>query len=135
MKHLFLSVIVFPLTLFGQQKSQVLTGKYVGFCARTQWHFTFKNDNTYLFETIGHFGNTNTVGQYNISSDTVFLKPYPIEQQKSKFYYHYIDTLLIDGDSCLIHASLRYDYCKRKNGDRFFHSSRKRPEAKKPDSE
>jgi len=123
------------MTLLGQQKPLALIGKYEGFWATTHWNFIFRSDNSYLFETRGHFGNTNTIGQFTISSDTVFLKPLPYELQKSEIYYNHIDTLLIDGDSCLINASLRYDYCKRKKGDIFFHYSRKRPEAKKTGNE
>jgi hypothetical protein len=135
MKYIIVMIsMLIPSALFGQVQQHILAGSYHGSWARTVWSYTFNSDNTYQYETNGHFGNTYTTGKFEILNDTVFLSPYPKEQQRNELYYHHKDTLLIDGDSCLIQISLRYDYCKRKKSDRFIiHSSKIRAEAKKPD--
>ena len=124
--HLFFLLVIFPVSLIGQKTETKIAGEYEGSWAMSFWFYAFKKDNTYQFETHGHFGNSTTIGEYNISGDTLYLKPFTIEKQKNKSFIPSRDTLLLDGDSCIVNISLGYDYCKKKKTDNFIHNSRKR---------
>jgi hypothetical protein len=126
-----------PFSLLGQNPNRDIRGVYVGRWATTQWTYVFAEGNIFTFNTAGHFGFTNTMGKYHLSGDTIFLKSFPKEQQKDTDFLSFSDTLIIDGDSCIIDLSLGYDYCKGKRNEFIIHESRQRiagkSEARKPD--
>jgi hypothetical protein len=133
----FFLLTLLPFSLLGQNSSKNITGVFVGRWASTEWIYVFDKDNTFTFNTSGHFGFTNTAGQYRLSGDTIFLKSFPKEQQKDSNFLQINETLIIDGDSCIIDLSLGYGYCKRKNNGFIIYQSRQRiknkNEARKPD--
>ena len=77
------------------------------------------------------------MGKYRIAGDTVIITAFPKELQVDSSYLAITDTLLLDGDSCIIHYSIGYDYCKLKeNQDEIRHSRERRKsryEFRKPD--
>lgn len=130
-------LIFLPLSLLGQSSKKNITGIYVGWWGTTQWTYIFDKENTFIFNTAGHFGFTNTKGNYHLSGDTIFIKSFPKEQQKGKNFLSLNDTLISDGDSCIIDLAVGYDYCKGTDNKSTIHPSRQRiknkSEARKPD--
>ncbi len=137
MFRLLIIMTFLPSVLWGQKPNKRVKGIYVGWWGTTQWTYIFDTDTTFTFNTAGHFGFTNTVGQYHISGDTLFLISNPKKLQKDTNALILNDTLMIEGDSCIIDLSLGYDYCKSKNNEINIHQSRQRKkgksEARKPD--
>ena len=109
---------------FGQADTKIITGEYFGAWARSRFVYSFTKDNTFSFTTAGHIGNSKTLGTFSISGDTIFLTPYPKEKQKGAYSTN--QTLLIDGDSCIIELSVGYDYCKQTKKEKYIYNSKRR---------
>lgn len=124
MKFFLIITLLYATATTGQSSRKVIKGKYSGWWADTYWTYTFDKKNIFHFLTRGHYGNSSTVGKYLISGDSIFIKAFPTAKT------FLIDTLLIDGDSCIIELSTRYDYCKKKRSQKIPHESRKRPMTK-----
>lgn len=128
-RHL-IAFILFPCYLMGQNQQSKPNGTYYGLWAETIWTYVFNTNNTFSFKSSGHFGYTNTVGQYSLSGDTIFLKSFPKTRQTDSNFIMLTDTLLTDGDSCIIDLSLGYDYCKLKHNNDIIYQSRQRIKSK-----
>jgi hypothetical protein len=118
-------VMLNQFDIFGQ----TIEGVYQGWWARTNWTYEFKDNNEFIFNSTGHGGFDTVKGSYIIKGDTIVLNS-PKSDSTLAFEN---EQLIIDGDSCIIDLSLRYDYCKKgqvtiDDGDsRFFiHNSRTR---------
>jgi len=113
------------LSIIGQSHTKNISCNYYGWWADTRWEYIFSKNNNFIFNTGGHFGNTHTMGIYHFSGDTIFLLPFAKEKQTDSGYLYLKDSLLIEGDSCVIQLSTGYDYCKGKQRELFIQHSRK----------
>ncbi len=110
----------------GQKEQKKIEGIYQGYWADTYWEWSFWDNNKFHFSTRGHFGFTDTDGSYFIKNDTIYVTSYPKSKQYTNESMPINETLLIDGDSCIIDPSVKYDYCKQKQGSQSFYMSRER---------
>ncbi|MDF1697751.1 MAG: hypothetical protein P1U56_18030 [Saprospiraceae bacterium] len=103
---------VFIIILIGcesESKNDKFSGEFNGFWAETVWHYKFYSNNKFEFKCEGHFGFIKSKGIYERRQDSLFLMPNDTTLAK----YGVVNALyLIDGDSCIIDAELKYDYCK-----------------------
>jgi len=106
--------------------SRYLKGTYVALWGETTWSYTFQSGNTYSYETEGHFGNSKTLGNYNIINDTIFLNAWPKEKQPDTTLYFHVDTLLIYSDSCLLDIPLGYEHISIRDNQSTIFSSKRR---------
>ena len=92
-----------------ESKKEFLIGEFNGSWAMTSWNYKFFPNNKFEFKCLGHFGNVESNGKYIRKGDSLFLTPDSLKLVK----YGVVNPLyLIDGDSCIIDALLKYDYCK-----------------------
>jgi hypothetical protein len=132
LKHLKgISPILFlPIALLAQDSNRHLAGKYEGWWADSYWTYIFDRNNSYQFKTAGHFGITKTIGHFLISEDTIFLTPFSTDQQEDRNYMSNVDTLLMDGDTCVISLAVGCDYRKVKHNNTNIYISRQRIKSK-----
>lgn len=91
----------------------VIEGNYYGSWASTTWEYHFKKDQSFSFKSNGHFGNTNSYGNYSIKDDTLILNSVHSDIGSQEGFYNFNnDKFLIEGDSCVISLGTGYDYCK-----------------------
>ena len=108
----FLGLTV-SLTFLSAKSEKKITGYYAGYWAQTSWEYKFYDNNTFWFESSGHFGNTLSSGQYSINQDTLELNSIPTDTIKKEIFYNFKrDKYLIEGDSCIVDLQTGYDYCK-----------------------
>jgi hypothetical protein len=129
MKHL---LIILILAIFSLSKlySQVLaainvTGRYVALWGETIWAYNFNPDNTYVYQTSGHFGNIKTIGKYKISKDTIVLTAFSKDLQEDPNRYFKADTLIIQSDSCLINLQTGYEHLRLKPNQEIYTSKKR----------
>ena len=107
------------LTSFIFQKPP-FEGDYYGSWASTHWEYHFKSDSTFLFLSSGHFGNTYSIGTYQLREDTLELNSIKtngttdstIEGMDRHFLNFQSDLFLLTADSCIIDLESGYDYCQ-----------------------
>jgi hypothetical protein len=123
MTRYFLSLLFCLFSIIVKKQQAGLSGIYYSAWAETIWTYDFDSSNIFVFKSSGHFGNTSTIGEYHLSGDSIFIKAFPKERQTDSDFIALTDTLLKDGDSCIIDLSLGYDYCKvNPNNDTIYHS-------------
>lgn len=124
---IFFTTIVCLSTTYSQKNpTDKIKGEFVSFWAQTIWSYEFSLDNTYKYQTSGHFGNTITTGQYRIYQDTITLTAFPQNQQRDTSVYFKTDTLIIDSNDCLIDLSMGYEHLRVTNKNDAIYSSKKR---------
>ncbi|MGB0868307.1 MAG: hypothetical protein ACPGSD_01805 [Flavobacteriales bacterium] len=109
---LFISVIV--------KGQNTIKGNFKGWWASTSWEYEFKENNTFTFKSLGHFGNTFTSGKYKMIGDTIFLNSKKTRNILNNSIELNDKKLLIDGDSCIIDFYLRFDYCNSNIQKRYY---------------
>ena len=106
-----LYLVLFTIGLFQNDLSaQNIEGTYQGWWARTLWTYEFNSNNQFKHFTSGHFGVDTLLGTYALSGDTIILSSLKSDSEIQNNF-----VLLIDGDSCIIDLTLRYDYYKNGN--------------------
>jgi hypothetical protein len=125
--YIFWTTVFISLCSYSQSNSTTkIRGTFIALWAETLWSYNFKLDNTYQFETSGHFGNTITKGLYKIIQDTIILTAFPKSQQVDPNTYFINDTLLIDNDNCLIGLHLGYEHIRIKHKNNRIYASKRR---------
>jgi hypothetical protein len=127
-KYILFPTLLLSLSLtFSQTDSKTkLKGTYIALVAETRWIYEFNLNYTYTFKTIGHFGNSTTKGYYTINQDTIFLTAFTKQKQNNPNFYFESDTLVLEGDTCLIKLSTGYEHLLIKNKNDTIYSSRRR---------
>jgi hypothetical protein len=91
-----------------------------------RWAYRFYPDSTYLHQTSGHFGFTETTGSYRIAADSIYLTALPAEKQKNSNHYFVADTLLIISRDTLTELSTGYGHLWQKNLGGAIYAGKKR---------
>ena len=99
-------------TSFGQHGQEIIIGNYHGLGELGGWTYSFKKNMIFSCSTAGHYGYFTATGKFSISGDTIYIKSSEKRNKKSNHFMAITDTLLIQGDSCLIDLSRQYKYCK-----------------------
>lgn len=95
-------LLAFPLLC----NAQTIERSYSSHWGDTWWTFDFRTDGTFTRTPSGHYGNTPVSGQYTIKGDTIEISEVYRETHGTISRYY-----IMDGDSCIIDADSRYDYC------------------------
>lgn len=103
-------------------------GIYATLWGETIWAYQLYPDNTYLYQTSGHFGFTETIGSYRIVADSIYLTAFPAEKQKDRKSHFIADTLLIISKDTLVDRSTRYEHLWRKDLGGSIYAGKKRPD-------
>lgn len=82
-KHDFTNMKWFIILILPSLMSCQLNGDHVEFIdktfqghwAETKWDYHFKKDGSFIFTSLGHFGNTKHTGKYSIIDNTILLNP------------------------------------------------------------
>jgi hypothetical protein len=125
----FLAFILCVITLSCTPRPRirrVLSGTFTSYWGSTFWSYTFDSSMRYTYKTNGHFGNSTTQGNYLISSDTIYLTPFPKTQQTDSNFYFPGDTLIVHSDTCLLDIHLGYEHILMNPDQKIFHGSKKR---------
>ena len=109
---IFLILLSFLISCKTQSNKQIFIGEFNGYWAMTHWSYIFFPNNKFKFKSEGHFGHAESEGKYLRKGDSLLLTPDSLELVK----YGVVNPLyLIDGDSCIIDALMKYDYCKTRS--------------------
>ncbi|MCB0402630.1 MAG: hypothetical protein KDD41_11140 [Flavobacteriales bacterium] len=113
MKKLLLLVFVYAVPLLGiGQEANFNVNSYYGSWAETLWYYNFYENNTYSFKSEGHFGFTQSSGNYKISKDTLILNSVKSDTIPEDSYLEIKDMrFIILSDTCLIALGTGYEYC------------------------
>jgi hypothetical protein len=80
---------------------------YQGHWAETDWTYSFKKDGSFVFTTLGHFGNTTHTGKYSIIDNIILLNP---DSDWGSFHGVLKEKLKIVNRDCLRDFDSNY-YC------------------------
>ncbi len=87
------------------EKNKSIDKKFTAWWADTYWEFYFKKDGSFKRISMGHYGNTEVHGNYEMVLDTIhIISGFKNTNGTVNEYY------LIDKDSFLIDLELLYDY-------------------------
>ncbi len=80
---------------------------FQGHWAETKWDYHFKKDGSFVFTSLGHFGNTKHTGKYTIIDNTILLNP---DSDWGTFHGVLKEKLKIVSSDCLRDFDSNY-YC------------------------
>lgn len=100
-------IVCLLLFFFAKSQAQTLQPKYAAYWGQTIWTYEFFfEDTSFKRTTSGHYGNTVAEGYYKLKKDTVV-----IGMGYEGIHGTFDQYFLLDGDSCIIELSTKYDYC------------------------
>ena len=105
---------------------QAIKGKFLSWYGNTFWVYKFDSLGNYEYTTSGHCCNTTTKGHYIVSNNTLYLTPFPKDQQLDSNFISGRDTLIIKNDSCLLNVPLGYEHNIEDTTQTDFYESKRR---------